>query len=172
MKTRPIRHALLAMLLVACSAPGLVTLGGCATAFDAPPGERPDDFGVLLTVYPTEHRTEPSLRPARYAVEPDGLLRAEVGNGVATQGFPPIARRLEPSELDTVYALTRDSGILADGAVRVPGTGVYEQPESGAVSVLEISINNRVRAYELPVDQNASVTPLIRELARLSWLDR
>ncbi len=40
------------------------------------------------------------------------------------------------------------------------------------MSVLEVSIDNRVRAYELPVDQNAGVTPLIRELARLSWLDR
>jgi len=162
---QPPTLALLAVLLFSALLPG------CAGTFDIPE-TRPDDFTMLVTVYPAQARAEPAFRPARYAIEPDGLLRAESGSGVIRQGFPPIARRLEPAQIDRIYALARASGVLDESAVRVPGMTEYDPPADQAVTVLEIGSQGTFRAVELPTDPAGPIAPFIRELARLSWLDR
>jgi hypothetical protein len=148
----------------------LLTLGACASTLTLPES-RPDDYTMLVTVYPAPgEAADPAFRPARYAIESDGLLRAEVGAGVIEPGFPPIARRLEPAQIDALYALARDANPTE--APRVPGPTVYQPPQGSRVAVIEIGSRGRYRAHELPASPGSPAGPLIRELARLSWLDR
>jgi hypothetical protein len=149
----------------------MTTLSGCAGTLVLPE-TRPADYSMLVTVYPGAERAPGggrAFRAARYAVETDGLLRAEAGAGVVEPGFPPIARRLEPAQLDALYALARDAGIQE--APRVPGPTVYRAPEGRPVAVIELGSGGTYRAHEVAATPGSSAAPLIRELARLSWLE-
>ena len=62
-------------------------LAGCAGTLVLPE-TRPADYAMLVTVYPgAEADGGRAFRPARYAVESDGLLRAEAGAGVVDTGL-------------------------------------------------------------------------------------
>lgn len=155
----------------------LLALPACATRPYALPADRPDDFTMLLTVYPVPggdagDAPAPWLRPARYAVEPDGLLRAESGMGVIKTGFPPIARRLEPGEIDALYALAATAGAYSGDAEIVPGPSVYTPPTDRQVVVIETGSNGRFAAVALDATTDSPLAPLIRELAHLAWLDQ
>ncbi len=161
----------------------MLALPGCATRPYALPAERVDDFTMLVTVYPaagldrtTDGRPPaypaPWLRPARYAVEPDGLLRAESGTGVVDTGFPPIARRLEPHEIDFLYDLAATAGAYADESALVPGPTVFNPPTDRRVAMIETGTNGRFAAAAHDATTDGPLAPLIRELARLSWLDQ
>ena len=158
--------SMLAFLLV------LPALAGCAGRLVLPES-RPADYTMLVTVYPAQARAgggdDPAFRAARYAVESDGLLRAEGGAGVVEPGFPRIARRLEPAQLDAVYALAREAETTAGR--RVPGPLVYTPPGDASVAVVEIGSGGVYRAHEVDASPASRAAPLIRELARLSWLD-
>lgn len=110
------------------------------------------------------------FRAARYAIEPDGLLRAQVGAGVTEPDYPPIARRLEPSQLETLYAHTRllDLDHPESFAVPVPGPQVYKPPAGKPVALVEIASLGIARAFEIDTTDPKSI-PLIRELERLTW---
>lgn len=161
----PIRIAFLALpiLLASCAAPR------------APlPEKRPVDLTMVVTVFPIEADasgpTEPAwLRPTRYALQADGHLRAEHGTGVARPGFPWIVRRLEPGEVDRLYELVR----------RCEGTGeevfavdLFVPPTDRRAVLMELGAEGRTRSERHPGEPDAPIAPLIRELARLSWLDR
>jgi len=154
--------------------PAALFLGGCAATSATLPDDRPGDFALLITVYPVEaDKTalpDPRwLRPARYAVDPDGRLRAESGIGVSRPGFPPLVRELDPGEVDRLYALAAQAG---PGQAEVPGPQVFTPPADRRVALLEISAEGRVRAAQHDADADTPLAPLLRELARLSWLDR
>ena len=143
---------------------------GCAGTLVLPE-TRSADYAMLVTVYPgAEADGGRAFRPARYAVESDGLLRAEAGAGVVDTGFPPIARRLEPAQLDALYALAQDADVQS--FPRVPGPTVYRHPEGTSVALIELGSGGVYRTHEVDATPGSSVAPLIRELARLSWLDR
>ena len=139
------------------------------------PNEPPPDWAMLVTVEPIDPAptdTPPWLRPARYALDPDGYLHAETGPGVVKPGFPPIARRLEPAEIDRLYALARQLRNDEPDAPTVPGVDVYAPPTDRRVVLLEIFERGRDTATEHPAGPAAPSQSLIRELARLAWLDR
>ncbi|USN99579.1 MAG: hypothetical protein H6810_02630 [Phycisphaeraceae bacterium] len=162
------RRTLLPFTISACLAVGLAS---CAAPVRAIPADRPADFSMLVTVFPSDAAETASwLRPARYAVEPDGYLRAETGAGVAKPGFPPIARRLEPSQIDRLYTLAqqlRDE----DGTI-VPGVEIYKPPAGERVALLEIDAAGHDVATVHNLGNGTPAAPLIQELAHLAWLDR
>ena len=168
----PLALALLGVLSL------LAPLGGCAGTLTIPE-QRPSDYALVLTVYPAENDEGESagdaqpFHPARYALEPDGLLRAEVGSGVAEPSFPPIARRLEPSQIETLYGHTRllDLDQPDSFAVPVPGPQVYQPPAGRPVALIEIASSGLARAFEIDTTDSAAL-PLIRELERLTWQHR
>ena len=175
-------------LLVLVLAP-LSLLTACAGSLSIP-AQRPPDYAMVLTIYPissptTSPATSPAsdpafdtgsgagdapFRAARYAIEPDGLLRAQVGAGVTEPDYPPIARRLEPSQLETLYAHTRllDLDHPESFAVPVPGPQVYKPPAGKPVALVEIASLGIARAFEIDTTDPKSI-PLIRELERLTW---
>lgn len=149
----------------------ILSVVGCAPRPLVLPADRPGDFTMLVTVYPAAADPPAWLRPARYAVEPDGLLRAESGPGVAQPGFPPIARRLERAELDYVYALAATADPFGPHAQPVPGPTVFEPLSDQPTALIEAGSGGRFRAAAHPAAPDGPLAPLIRELARLSWLD-
>lgn len=130
---------------------------------------------MLVTVEPADGGptdTPPWLRPARYGVDPDGYLHAETGPGVVKPGFPPIARRLEPAEIDRLYALTRRLRADEPDAPVIPGVDVYTPPTDRQIILLEIFERGHNTATEHPAGPGKPSAKLIRELARLAWLYR
>ena len=151
----------------------LALLAGCAGTLTLPE-QRPADYAMVLTVYPLGDDTPGragAFRPARYALEPDGLLRAEVGAGVTEPDYPPIARRLEPAQAETLYALAR--GLNLDqpdtGPANIPGPQVYTPPTDTPVAMIEVASLGTARAFELDAGPTAPAAPLLRELERLTW---
>jgi len=159
-------------IILAVSIAALLT--GCASRPLALPADRPKDFALLLTVYPVADAEPPApwLRPARYAVDPDGTLHAESGPGVAAPGFPPIARRLEPNEMDDVYTLAATADPFGETAEPVPGPSVYTPPADTRALLIETGVGGRYRAAAHPATTDGPLAPLVQELARLAWLDR
>jgi hypothetical protein len=161
----PIRIAILALpiLLVSCAAPR-ATL----------PEQRPVDLALVVTVFPIDADaagpTEPAwLRPARYALQADGHLRAEHGMGVTRPGYPWIVRRLEPVEVDRLYELIRRS----EGAgEEVFAVDLFVPPTDRRAVLMELGAGGRTRGERHPGEPDTPIAPLLRELARLSWLDR
>ena len=162
------RTAILSLLALTL---GMLALIGCAGTL-AVPEQRPPDYALVVTVFPVEGSAAP-FRPARYALEPDGLLRAEVGGGGTQPAYPPIARRLEPAQIDTLYSHTKSLDLDQEDtpAVPVPGPQVYEPPAGEPVALVEIAALGIARAFEIDTADPAAIT-LIRELERLTWQDR
>lgn len=78
------------------------------------PDERPDDLAVAATVFGPkaalpDAELPRSLKPGRYIIESDGVLRASQGGDSL---FPPRVRQLTPRQSDQIWRLLRDSGLL------------------------------------------------------------
>ncbi len=96
------------------SDPAASSSGGAATS--APPR----DFWLGITVTGPIRESAAAydalprpLRPARYVVEADRILRVAYGPGATTDAFPPPTRRLTATEFNDLYAATRDAGLLS-----------------------------------------------------------
>lgn len=116
------------LLLIAGAA-----VGGCAGApmEDAAPRagasaslSRPSDFTLAVTVRGASSARSvrggggppapvpPGLRPARYVMEADGVLRAALGPGATDDTFPAATRRLDPADLDRLWVIVARAGWL------------------------------------------------------------
>lgn len=119
---------LAAVLMAGCSGTGPLPRPQAGP----PPESRPEDFMLAVTVLgpgrgsgPVVKATEGetgqetiaatlprSLRPGRYIVEADGALRAALGPGAEATTYPPRTRQLSPRQVDLLWRLVRDSGLL------------------------------------------------------------
>jgi hypothetical protein len=117
----------------------MVLLAGCSGTGPLPrpqtgpiPETRPEDFTLAVTVLGPGRGPSPvvkggdgkgdeevaapqlprSLRPGRYIVEADGALRAALGPGAEATTFPAQTRQLSPRQVDLLWRLVRDSGLL------------------------------------------------------------
>src|SRR6516162_1704369 len=104
----------LLVLLPACgSSNKKLTLEGTP-----PPERRPDDLAIAATVFsprtPLPDVNLPrSIRPSRYIIEADGVLRASQGTDSVT--FPARVRQLNPRQADQLWEILLDSGLLNEG---------------------------------------------------------
>lgn len=140
------------------------------------PNRTPARFAVSLTIMGTAS-DDPVLRPARYIVEADGTLRAGVGPAATPKDYPPIIRRLDERQFAGLWSLVDRSRIMLDPDPARIGNPETEERRFGRTSaVVWARTGGRTRAgrYELvPPDPDAArVEPLVRELARLAWVDR
>jgi hypothetical protein len=83
------------VLLVALAAAFLTTACAPSARRDA----CPEDFAVSLTIY----AGDPGLQPAWYLVEPDGVLRAALGERTAASTLPPVVRTLPRHEVESLW---------------------------------------------------------------------
>lgn len=173
------RTSLTFMLLV-----GLILTAGCRSGQPViltPLADEtfiPARFSLGLTVMgPDAGEQEISLRPARYILEADGHLRAAIGEGSTPKTFPPIARRLDDRQMAGLWAIVDDAGILDDpDPARVGNPALIDPPRSGTIAVVSVRAGERARSsmFELVSDDPEAdrILPLIRDLARLAWVDR
>ncbi len=143
----------------------------------------PEDFTLSITVVVPgiDEAALASLsraeKPARYIVEPDGILRAAVGPGATPRVFPGQTRRLSDAQLNRLWRLVRETGLLESGSItRISNTETFFPPPGRATALISITADGRVRAFavRLPVGDppSAATTQLIDEVAELAWIPR
>ncbi|MEM9065432.1 MAG: hypothetical protein AAGB51_08085 [Planctomycetota bacterium] len=138
MSPRQIIPLLLATALVGCSKPQILL------PEDPPPDpmlaldEPPADFALAVTVYSPAMRNLDEvprvLRPARYVLEPDGILRTSVGPGAREDTFPPITRRLTQEQVRLLWLAVRDAPLLGVGSPIRVESGAAAEPLALAVT--------------------------------------
>lgn len=161
-------------------------LGGCATPGTLETQSAPDDFVLGVTVYdqPTANqvsRSRPSslpraLRPGRYIIEADGVLRASLGNAAAPDVFPPMTRRLTEEQLDRLWSLTIATGIFDDEppGERIGPVGSYQPPRGRVTALVEAFAAGRRSSCAMGVEgaeqDPQPVRTLTDTLAELAWV--
>lgn len=142
----------------------------------------PPDFTLSVTVLSPARsiadadRLPPRTRPACYLVEPDGAFRVAVGPAASPTVFPPLARQLTREQVDRVWSLARDAGVLdADHPGRVQNVETFVRPAGDAtVVLLYAGFAGSQRHVAVALDgahaDPGAVAPLIDELNALAWM--
>jgi hypothetical protein len=154
-------------------------LWGCASPAPDPLTFRgaPADFTLDVTVQgPQDDRMARARRPGRYVLEPDGILRVGVGEGVSREYYPPQTRQLSRDETDRVWRLVRDSRILEpDNPDRVrPGLpfGRVQDRPTADMSILYAGEREHYRVLlDGQTPESAAVERVVDHLAGLAWLE-
>lgn len=136
-------------LLAATALAGVLALSGCA-------GQAPHraelvapDFTIDAVVTlpegaPRDGSQPRSRRPARYLLQPGGELRAAFGAGVGGDTIPPLARRLTPAEIEDLWSLAEDAGLLEGTPEgRIAWGSTWDAPPTGAAAVVSVSARGR-----------------------------
>jgi hypothetical protein len=157
----------------------VLNLAACVGAPDPLEYERaPADFTLDITVQgPAEPTLPRAQRPARYIVEPDGVLRVGVGEGVSEDYYPPQTRQLTHNNVDRLWRLIRDSSILApDNPDRIrPGRPLgMAQPRPAAQII--VTFGGTTNYFRVLLDGETpgseSGLRLIDHLAGLAWIEQ
>lgn len=153
----------------------LLAAGGCrAPSTRELPESRPADFALGLTVYtPDAPARRPGQRAARYAVQPDGLLRAATGPGATVRVHPPLARRLTAAQRDELWNAVRDAGFdHVPPALRLSSPEIFEPPSGRRVYLVEVTAGGQRRAVAMPEGEPETepFIDLADLLARWSWV--
>lgn len=164
-----------------------VMTSGCGSSRHAvqpvatpPPTERPADLAVAVTVFSPRKPLPPStlprsLKPGRYILEADGVLRASRAAVPDAAGFPPRARQLSPRQQDQVWRVIRDSGLLEGD-----NPNQINDPESAARSgdhttaLIYVAFQGRRSTLRILLDRSGAdavaAERIIDRLAELSWI--
>lgn len=133
----------------------VLALGACRAAPE-PPERTPADFSLSVTLLATgtpqpESKPEP-VRPVWYLVEPDGTLRAAVGQRTPDTRLPVPIRRLDPRERETLWALVRGAD-LASPAPRDVAAELAPPAAPPAVptAIIELAHSGTRRAVWIPL---------------------
>lgn len=167
-----------------------LALSGAGCASTPKPGAMPPDFAVAVTVRVPEAQADAwtiarqdqprALRPGKYVVEPDSLLRVWVGPGAKTTSFPPPTRRLSQDQVAQLWAQVRDAGWTAEPAKRSAArpTGIRAEfdaepgPVAESTAIIYIAAGGE-RYYRLePLESNPAspARRLTDTLAEMAWL--
>ncbi|MCL4743401.1 MAG: hypothetical protein KJZ54_14490 [Phycisphaerales bacterium] len=142
----------------------------------------PADFTLSVTVLSPAgsiadaDRLPPRSRPTCYLVEPDGSFRVAVGPAASPAVFPPLARHLTREQVERVWTLARDAGVLdADHPGRVQNVETFVRPAGDATVALIYagfagSQRHTAVSLDAPDAHAASLAPLIDELNALAWM--
>lgn len=114
-----------------------------------------------------------ALRQGRYILEPGGTLRAAVGPGADDRTYPSRAADLGPIEIERIWRLVRDSGLL-DGAspyaIATPGDA-WGSP-TRVMAVVYVVTAERRATYAVPLEDPSPVAQnvwvIVDRLARLA----
>jgi hypothetical protein len=162
-----------AALAMACA-------GACAPArpdpaliLDAPP-----DFSIAVTVLPGDAPSDSiprALRPARYLVEPDGVLRVSTQPASRAWSYPPATRQLTGREMDRLWRLVGPAGLLDPATpARLTRAEGADAPGPVAVAIIFAQFAGRREAYRTVLAradaQQVLAERLVDHLADLAWI--
>ncbi|MFZ4574069.1 MAG: hypothetical protein ACOYN0_06705 [Phycisphaerales bacterium] len=140
------------------------SLAGCASAPQAA-GEAPADFALSLCIY----KPATGRLPGWYVIQPDGVLRAVVGERQENTPLPPIVRQLDPQDRERLWELVEQAGLSA----KTPPEGVVRGPEwvssREATATLALAAHG-TRTSLVAAEQVESITRLEGLVRELAWL--
>lgn len=129
-----------------------------------------------------------AVRPARYLVEPDWVLRAAVGVGARARSYPPETRRLDAGQVRELYLLAREAGVFDphhEALVSVPPKGPYDhglatgwgwddrsgERDERIKYIVSYALAGARRTLVIPVEgaQHGGVAGLVERLGELAW---
>lgn len=145
------------------------------------PERAPADFTLGVTVLSPAVTAEEidaaarAERPARYIVEPDGVLRAAIGAGASPRVYPGETRRLTAEQVERVWRLVAASGILEPGSLtRIESTETFYPGRERATALVYVRQGGEAshHAVRLPLGdvESDGVAQLIDEVAELAWV--
>ncbi len=159
------------MVLIICTA-----MASCASRPTAPylAEDSPSDFTLEITVRSSRTGEVPrALRAGRYILEPGGALRASVGQGATHGTYPPRSADVDPIEVERIWRLVRDSGLLIESSPYAIST-----PEDAwnsatrAMAVVTIVKQGQRSSFVVPLeDPNPTprnIAVVVDRLARLA----
>lgn len=165
---------LLALIALICT---ITHVGACRSGPTAPAGgaipigetRPPADFALAVTVMGEEGTTGWVLEPARFVIEPDGVLRAATGAGVGPTVYPPRTRRLTDLQVREIHNIVTRQGLdrgLGGKAFRLGDV----QP-IGAWVLIEVTAHEQRRSTIYRPADERRVIELVRHLRRLARLE-
>ncbi len=162
---------LIAVLFAFSFVPACRSSSGPPSGRAIPSGETrpPEDFALAVTVMGEEGTTNWLLQPARFVVEPDGVLRAATGAGVGPSVYPPRTRRLTQAQMNDLYAVVVRSGL--DRGLGGEPYRLGETQPAGAWIVVEVTAHEQRRNTIYLPSAGREVVELVRQLRRLSRLE-
>jgi len=160
---------------------------GCAGTPPAPvpsadqPLERPSDLALGVTVFSSSipgaaaGSVERWRRPARYIVEPDGMLRAALGPGARTDTYPPATRRLDPAQMDLLWRLLVETGLTdPEHPDLIDSATAYTPSGTGPEALIAMSASGGYQAVSIELAtttrEAASARRLVDQLAEMAWI--
>mgnify|MGYP001420597556 CR=1 FL=1 len=147
-------------------AAAVVWLCGCAGRPSLTAAELPDDFGLSVTVLPGS-----DMQAAWYVLEPDGSLRAAIGERRHDSVRPGLVRRLSREQVRHVWETVVDAG-LADHDRHGQRVSPTASRALGGAAIVELAAMGRRstvavgRADARTVD---GVRKVVEELRSLAW---
>lgn len=146
----------------------------------------PEDFWLGVTVFkaPADTASRAAaylklpipIRPARYVIEADRVLRAAVGSGATVETFPDQTRQLSEAEFDRLWETLRSSPLVSDdqpGLVGAPpGLGTLGDR---TLYIVEFSAGGTrrmvaIEAAPTPGPGADDAKKIVEELAALAWM--
>ncbi|GAB5497121.1 MAG: hypothetical protein Phyf2KO_22010 [Phycisphaerales bacterium] len=131
----------------------------------------PADFAIAVTVLPGSE-SDADLRPVRYVIQPDSVLRAAIGAGVSLDVLPRRTRRLTRAQMSAIYSHAvregLDQGLGGESLTR----GVTPRPDSEeTLIVVELTAHEARRATVYRSDDQSDgawqLVNLLGEFARV-----
>lgn len=147
----------------------------------------PDDFTLAVTVYArpgASRRTAlpPERRPARYVLEPDWVLHAQVSPAANEQMYPGRTRQLDRAQVIELWRELRESGLTNVNHAAVVGRvpePVESEPGAAAdgatlppVYAVSYTAGGIRRTLALQGGDESAAAPLVRRLAASAWIGR
>ena len=156
----------LAAALASCTAPKVDTNAML---------QAPQDFGLEVVVHAAQN--DEHARPARFTVGPDASLRAAFGPAAPTRAYQPIVRRLTRRNMDQLWRLVRDSGLIDQASPAKLGPGDSAEPAPGRpAAIVRIQYSGRYEALRIYLDRAGedadAAFALIERLELLAWRDK
>jgi hypothetical protein len=159
-------------------------LSGCASSLETSPAEAaadlgpelPDDFSVDVTILAAEDESQAESRNARYILFPDGSLHHGAKPGKGPNTLPPVVRRLDRRQMQSVWRRARQLG-LAD-----PTTGDEPRnfakvwtPWEGKIYLVAFTGAGHYWNFARKVEPGDQLDPalrsFLRDLAALAWAE-
>lgn len=173
---RMIRSGAVATLAVALAA----ATAGCAGKRPLPQeiDAAPPDFAmeaVIIAPSASGWQERPrDFRPARYILRADGRLHAQVGPR-SHERYPPFVTRLQPREIERLWRIVRDSGLLEEGnPIRVSASDEFTIPgrTNAEVSVSFLDEHWHFRTtLESGTPESAAVRRIVDRLAQEAFVE-
>ena len=163
-------HVLRAVVPCLAALTCLMITGGCSMQTDASVNhtDAPPDFALNVLVVGPPDEANPLRKTSRYLLESNRTLRAIRGSRATNLTFPPIARRLGRSDVNSLARLVARHHLMAEPTSPLAEVADDGNGKRAVLYELEITAHGRVHRYRTTPPESPPTIRLVAELARLA----